>query len=180
MKSIVTRMLVASALASIIDAKKSSSKEVDSENGKRKKSRESRDIRMQEEKYPEFNAVMKEYGYEWTPYEVVTEDEWHLTLFQVTRQHGMHGIERNAAPPVLVMPGSFSDATSWLESAQDGTPMPLQLFDHGYDIWLGNNRGTRYSNYNPLFPKDCEDKWDFSWAEMGEYDIPAMIDLIIT
>ena len=81
MKSIVTRMLVASALASIIDAKKSSSKEVDSENGKRKKSRESRDIRMQEEKYPEFNAVMKEYGYEWTPYEVVTEDEWHLTLF---------------------------------------------------------------------------------------------------
>ena len=57
--------------------------------------------------------------------------------------------------------------------------MPLQLFDHGYDVWLGNNRGTRYSNVNPLFPKDSEDKWDFSWAEMGEYDVPAMIDLIL-
>ena len=134
---------------------------------------------MQEEKYPEFDAVMKLHGYEWTPYEVVTEDEWHLTLFQVTRQHGMHGAERNSAPPILVMPGSFSDATSWLESAQEGVPMPLQLFDHGYDVWLGNNRGTRYSNVNPLFPKDSEDKWDFSWAEMGEYDVPAMIDLIL-
>ena len=72
---------------------------------------------MQEDKYPEFDAVMKLHGFEWTPYEVVTEDQWYLTVFQITRKHGTHGHERNNSPPILVMPGSFSDATSWLESA---------------------------------------------------------------
>ena len=57
--------------------------------------------------------------------------------------------------------------------------MPLQLFEQGFDIWLGNNRGTRYSNLNHHHPEESEERWDFSWAEMGEYDIPAMIDLII-
>jgi hypothetical protein len=37
MKSFVTRMLLASAIASVIDAKHSSSKDNDSGNGKRKK-----------------------------------------------------------------------------------------------------------------------------------------------
>jgi len=60
--------------------------------------------------------------------------------------------------------------------------MHLQLFDRGYDIWMGNNRGTKYSNFNPNFPDDQEEsfeRWDFSWGELGRYDIPAFMDKII-
>lgn len=56
--------------------------------------------------------------------------------------------------------------------------MPLQLFERGFDVWLGNNRGTRYSNRNEHYPEESEERWDFSWAEMGEYDLPAMIQMI--
>ena len=59
--------------------------------------------------------------------------------------------------------------------------MQLQLYDQGYDIWMGNNRGTKYSNDSDLFPinDDSFERWNFSWAELGLYDDPAFMDLIM-
>ena len=47
---------------------------------------------------------------------------------------------------------------------------------------MGNYRGTRYSNVNV---KDNgqwsseKERWNFTWAEMGKYDLPAFIDKIL-
>ena len=60
-------------------------------------------------------------------------------------------------------------------------PMHLQLFDEGYDIWMGNTRGTRYSNVNENFadPNDESfERWDWSWGELGLYDDRALISQI--
>jgi len=83
--------------------------------------------------------------------------------------------------PVLALAGSFNDAETWLRKAKGGKPLPLQLFDHGYDIWIGNSRGTKYSNVSDVHiaNDDSYDRWNFSWAELGLYDNPAFIDLII-
>lgn len=58
--------------------------------------------------------------------------------------------------------------------------MPFQLADLGYDVWMGNNRGTDYSQqHKTLSATDDADKyWQFSWAEMGRYDTPAIIDQV--
>ena len=59
--------------------------------------------------------------------------------------------------------------------------MHLQLYDEGYDIWMGNNRGTKYSNESDKFPDKDDDgfeRWDFSWAELGLYDGRALINKI--
>ncbi len=46
----------------------------------------------------------------------------------------------------------------------------------GYDVWLGNNRGTKYSlGHKTLTTKD-KAYWQFSWTELGKYDLPAMIE----
>ena len=52
----------------------------------------------------------------------------------------------------------------------------------GYDVWLGNSRGNTYSLGNTeLDPwKDGAKYWDFSWHEMGHFDLPATLDYMTT
>ena len=58
--------------------------------------------------------------------------------------------------------------------------MPLILADRGYDVWMGNNRGTEYSrgHTNSSMTIDTKEYWAFSYAEMGMYDDPANIKMI--
>ena len=71
------------------------------------------------------------------------------------------------------------DAASWVDSYTTGKPMPLILADKGYDVWMGNNRGTEYSrgNTNGL-SIDKSEYWTWSAVEMGLYDDVANIDFI--
>lgn len=54
------------------------------------------------------------------------------------------------------------------------------LADLGYDVWLGNARGNRYSRQHITNDPDGwrgnrRKFWTFSWDEIGQIDIPAMI-----
>ena len=50
----------------------------------------------------------------------------------------------------------------------------------GYDVWLGNNRGTKYSRGHETLDarKDFSKYFDFSFWELGKYDAPAQIDYV--
>ena len=39
-------------------------------------------------KYSKFHLALAEYGYEWEPHKVKTEDGWHLTMFRLTSHNG--------------------------------------------------------------------------------------------
>ena len=58
----------------------------------------------------------------------------------------------------------------------------LEAAEAGFDVWLGNSRGNLFSrSHLHLDQRNKEDSrsyWDFSWAEIGKYDIPATIKLI--
>ena len=59
-------------------------------------------------------------------------------------------------------------------------PLGVALVDQGYDVWLGNSRGAPYSNKNIRDGEwSLKERWDFSWATMGQFDLPAVIDVIL-
>ena len=52
--------------------------------------------------------------------------------------------------------------------------------DLGYDVWVLNSRGVKYSDKNERDGEwTLKEKWNFSWADMGIYDLPATIEYII-
>ena len=45
----------------------------------------------------------------------------------------------------------------------------------GYDVWVGNNRGTKYSAKNSHLPE----YWEYNVDHLIQYDIPCMIDSVL-
>lgn len=53
------------------------------------------------------------------------------------------------------------------------------MADNGFDVYLGNARGNSYSLKHKTLGIESQKFWDFSWHEIGIYDLPAMIDFVL-
>lgn len=82
-----------------------------------------------------------------------------------------------------MMHGMFDSSATWVLAGPHNA-LGYRLVDEGYDVWLGNARGNRYSTnhteYKPYGSLINRAKfWAFSWHEVGYYDLPASIDYIL-
>jgi len=106
---------------------------------------------------------------------VTTKDGYILQLYRIPGGKNSTAINPK---PVLLQHGFISSSETWVFHYENKT-YSYYLANHGYDVWLGSNRGSSPSRshvkYNP--DKDVE-FWNFSYHEMGVYDLPAMIDYI--
>lgn len=77
---------------------------------------------------------------------------------------------------VLVQNGYGTDSVTWVDKGNES--LAFMLAEAGYDVWLGNSRGTRLSlGHKNLSTKD-QGYWDYSFHEIAIYDIPVFIDRI--
>ena len=100
---------------------------------------------------------MDQYGFTWEPIKVTTDDGFILTTFHVTGN--ANGPFTPTLPPVIIQHGDSSDAADWMDNYWDGLPMHLQLAEAGYDVWIGNNRGTEYSQGHTSLTTDDPEFW---------------------
>ena len=82
--------------------------------------------------------------------------------------------------PLHLVHGMGDSLVGWASFGILDISLPLALADAGFDVWVGSNRGAKYSNRHVRDPDwSLEERWDFSFAEMGIYDMPAFLDKII-
>jgi lysosomal acid lipase/cholesteryl ester hydrolase len=112
-------------------------------------------------------------------YIVKTDDGYFLTLHRVWLEMPEFQGDR---PVVLLQHGMLSSSEVWL--LNEGKSVAFKLAKEGYDVWMGNNRGNVYSRgHERLNAKgDSAEKkeyFDFSFYEMGKYDLPAMVERVL-
>lgn len=84
--------------------------------------------------------------------------------------------------PVFLMHGILDTSATWVLMGPEQA-LGYLLADRGYDVWMGNARGNRYSrNHVSNDPDgwrgDRRKFWDFSWHNIGVKDVPNMIEYV--
>ena len=127
--------------------------------------------------YPRMADVMTKFGYDWEAIKVTTDDDYILTTFHITGKTGVASTATEGS--VLVMHGDNEDGAEWITAFGDTQHFALKLVDAGFDVWIGNNRGTEYSwGHTTLDAAKDNDYWNFHWGHMGLYDDKANIEAI--
>jgi predicted alpha/beta hydrolase len=60
-----------------------------------------------------------------------------------------------------------------------GRSLALQLVDAGFDVFLGNTRGNRYSRNHTTLDSTQLAFWAWSWQQQAEYDLPASLSYVL-
>ena len=113
-------------------------------------------------------------GYPVEMHEVITDDGFKLNLFRIqkkgtTIENGLH--------PVMLQHGIDDSALAWTVNGEEKS-FAFILANAGYDVWLGNNRGNRFSREHVSLKSSQKQFWAWSFQQMAEYDIPAAFSKI--
>ncbi|CAI5756774.1 unnamed protein product [Candida verbasci] len=114
------------------------------------------------------------FGYQIESHIVRTKDDYLLTIQRIKGKN---------RPPndkvVYLHHGLLMNSEIWVTMIDKYQNLPFILYDLGYDVWLGNNRGNKYSQKHLNFNLNSTSFWNFSLDEFALFDIPNTIDYIL-
>jgi len=119
----------------------------------------------------------------WTPSELITTAGYPAELWYIrTPQQyeiGVHRIPNPGHQPVLFVHGFVMNAGCFVANFPEND-LAFMLYDAGFDVWLVNIRGTKYSYASFIYDPSEPEFWDFSFLEPGIDDVNAAIDFILS
>ncbi|XP_048958059.1 lipase member J isoform X1 [Canis lupus baileyi] len=130
---------------------------------------------------PEVNMnisqIISYWGYPDEVYDIVTEDGYVLGLYRIP--YGKTNNDNSTQRLVVYLQhGLFTSASSWISNLPNNS-LGFILADAGYDVWMGNSRGTTWSRKHTYLNTNSKEFWAFSFDEMAKYDLPASINFIV-
>ncbi|XP_037070287.1 lipase 3-like [Pollicipes pollicipes] len=117
--------------------------------------------------------LIQDKGYPVEVHHVETADGYVLELHRIPQTAG----RRRPGSAVLLMHGLQDSSAAWVINPRRS--LGFMLADQGYDVWLGNNRGNRYSRKHVRLSPDSRQFWQFTADDYARYDNPAIIDYIL-
>lgn len=119
-------------------------------------------------------------GYPFEEHEVTTEDGFILNVQRIP--YGRDSIatklrDTSDRPAVLLQHGLLESSCDFMVLG-DGEGLAFLLADAGFDVWMANSRGNVFSRKHTTYDITSDTFWAFSFDEMAEYDLPAVLDFI--
>ncbi|KAI4305730.1 hypothetical protein L6164_029078 [Bauhinia variegata] len=119
-------------------------------------------------------SLIASQGYKCEEHKVTTTDGYILSLQRMPQ--GRSGRKADK-PPVLLQHGILTDAVPWIFNSPDQS-LAFILADNGFDVWLANARGTKYSRGHTSLNPNTPNYWDWSFDELAANDLPASIEYV--
>ncbi|CAA7404713.1 unnamed protein product [Spirodela intermedia] len=118
-------------------------------------------------------------GYKCQEFNVRTEDGYILTMHRIPEGRNGDGGAAAAGPrqPVLLQHGLLVDGTTWVLNSPEES-LAYVLADAGYDVWIANTRGTRWSRRHSTLDPSSPAYWRWSWDELAMYELPATVGFV--
>lgn len=135
----------------------------------------------------DFAELCELYGYYVEGHIVQTGDGYLLGLHRLAWRRGEEDGRVNAGPGkggvkkkvVYLHHGLMMNSEVWVCLSEEERCLPFALVERGYDVWLGNNRGNKYSKKNLYKAATEQSFWDFSMDQFAFHDIPDSIAYIL-
>jgi pimeloyl-ACP methyl ester carboxylesterase len=123
-----------------------------------------------------FGDILDSYPnkYPWESHHITTEDNYILRAFRIQAKNTQI---TNGKPVVFLQHGTLDSADDWIIN-EELNSVGIRLANAGYDVWMGNSRGNKYS-LNTAVKMSQKEFWDFSFQEMAWYDVPANIKYVL-
>jgi gastric triacylglycerol lipase len=122
-----------------------------------------------------FREIVVKARYPLESYRVKTDDGFMLRLYRMQAKDSQIS---NGKKVALLQHGIFDSADNFVINGEQNS-LAFVLANKGYDVWVSNSRGNKYSRAHAWLNPKSKEFWDYSFQEMGEFDIKANINFIL-
>lgn len=134
----------------------------------------------------DFSELCELFGYYAEEHVVQTGDGYLLGLHRLGWRRGEEDMRVNSGPGslkkkvVYLHHGLLMNSEVWVCITERERCLPFLLVERGYDVWLGNNRGNKYSKKCVHCAPTSTAFWNFSMDQFAFHDIPDSINYILS
>ncbi|XP_075982263.1 lipase 3-like [Anticarsia gemmatalis] len=121
--------------------------------------------------------LIAQHGYPAESHTIVTDDGYVLTVHRIpfSKNSVQAPVSRKT---VLLHHGLLGSSADWV-IAGPNKGLAYILSEVGYDVWMANVRGNTYSRAHVSRKVDSFEFWNFTFHEVSQHDLPAVIDYIM-
>lgn len=117
------------------------------------------------------------HGYCAESHTILTDDGYFLTVHRIPFSNNHP--RKVPKKTVLLHHGLLGSSADWVITGPKKA-LAYILSDAGYDVWLANARGNTYSRSHVSLPTDSFAFWNFTFHDIAQHDLPAVIDYIMS